>query len=227
MNKEYRSLLKKLSRDNRRTIEKMRHYLETCYINEVVFEDMMCDLSGMALECEERGEKFEDSIGMDYKTFCRSLAENAKKQTFAERFFDVLRWIIYFDGIIIPLLYILYSIFGFTRPSLDGLVLTAPAGQLLMYFSVATFTVLGYFIAKRFTYYAQTVVISSYLAAVILVFLLTDFLGDSFFDQTTVSVSIITWGIAIFALLVICYLTRRLIATNIAYRAKNKNGPSH
>ncbi len=223
MNKEYCALLKKLSKDNKRTIEKMRHYLETCYINEVVFEDMMCDLAGMALECEERGERFEDSIGMDYKTFCRSLAENAKKQTFAERFFDVLRWIIYFDGIIIPLLYILYSIFGFTKPSLDGLVLRAPAGQLLMYFSVATFTVLGYFIAKRFTYHAQTLVISSYLAAVILVFLLTDFLGDFFFSEKTISVSIISWGIIICVLLLICCLARRLIATNIAYKAKNRH----
>lgn len=220
MNKEYRALLQKLSKENRRTIIKMQHYLETCYINEVVFEDMMCDLSGMALECQERGEHFEDSIGMDYKTFCRSLAANAKKQTFPERFFDVLRWIVYFDGIIIPLLYILYSFLGFTKPSIDGLTLTAPAGQLLMYFSVSTFTVLGYFVAKRFTYYAQTVVISTYLAAVILVFLLTDLFGDLLFDERTVSVSIIVWGIIIFAVLILCFLARRLIATNIAYKAK-------
>lgn len=220
MNKEYRVLLSKLSKENRRTIVKMYHYLETCYINEVVFEDMMHDLAGMALECQERGERFEDSIGTDYRTFCRSLAANAKTQTFAERFFDVLRWIVYFDGIIIPFLYLLYAIFGFTVPSIDRLILIAPAGQLLMYFSVATFTVLGYFIAKRFTYHAQTLVISTYLAAVISVFLLTDFLGDYFFKETTVSVSIIAWGVAIGAILVICYLARRLIAMRIAYKVK-------
>ncbi|MBQ8208378.1 MAG: hypothetical protein IJZ89_06580 [Clostridia bacterium] len=220
MNKEYRSLLIKLSRDNRRTIVKMQHYLETCYINEVVYEDMMCDLAGMALECQERGEKFENSIGTDYKSFCRSLAVNAKKQTFPERFFDVLKWIVYFDGIIIPLLYVLYAIFGFTRPILDGLTLTAPAGQLLMYFSVATCMVLGFFIAKRFTYHAQTLVIFTYMAAVILVFLLTDFLGEALLGDMTLSVSLIAWGIVIGALLIICYLSRRLIATNIAYKSK-------
>ena len=85
MNKEYRALLCRLSKENRRTIVKMQHYLETCYINEVVYEDMMCDLAGMALECQERDERFEDSIGTDYKSFCRSLADNAKKQTFPER----------------------------------------------------------------------------------------------------------------------------------------------
>lgn len=220
MNKEYRSLLLKLTKENRRTIVKMQHYLETCYINEVVFEDMICDLAGMALECQERGECFESSIGMNYKTFCRSLAENAKKQTFPERFFDVLKWIVYFDGIIIPLLYVFYAVFGFTKPNLDGLVLRAPAGQLLMYFSVATFTVLGFFIAKRFTYYAQTLVIFTYLAAVISVFLLTDFLGDLFFGDLNVSISIVAWGLVIMAVLIICYMARRLIATSIAYKAK-------
>ena len=89
-----------------------------------------------------------------------------------------------------------------------------------MYFSVSTFIVLGYFVAKRFTYYAQTVVISTYLAAVILVFLLTDLFGDLLFDERTVSVSIIVWGIIIFAALLLCILARRLIATNIAYKAK-------
>lgn len=222
MNKEYRSLLKKLSKENRKTMVKMQHYLETCYINEVVYEDMMHDLAGMALECQERGESFESSIGTDYKSFCRSLADNAKKQTFPERFFDVLKWIIYFDGIIIPILYILFAIFEHTRPNLSGALLSAPASQLFMYFNVATFMVLGFFLAKRFTYCAQSAVISIYLAAVISIFLLSDFLGDLMFHDATISVSIITWGIIICALLVICYLARRLIATDIAYKQRRK-----
>lgn len=220
MNKEYRALLCRLSKENRRTIVKMQHYLETCYINEVVYEDMMCDLAGMALECQERDERFEDSIGTDYKSFCRSLADNAKKQTFPERLFDVMKWIVYFDGIIIPLLYILFAIFESTRPNLSGVMLTAPAGQLFMYFTVSTFTVLGFFLAKRFTYYAQTLVISIYLAAVIFVFLISDFLGEVIFSDATVSVSIISWGIVIGAILIICSLARRLIATDIAYKQK-------
>ena len=220
MNKEYKSILKRLSKVNRRTIVKMQHYLETCYINEVVYEDMMCDIAGMALECQERGEAFADSIGTDYKTFCRSLAYNAKKQTFPERFFDVLKWIVYFDGIIIPLLYVLYAIFDSTRPHLNGLTLSAPAGQLLMYFSVATSMVLGFFMAKRFTYCAQSIVIFIYMAAVLLIFLMTDFLGSVFLSEITVSVSTVTWGIIICAVLLICYLARRLIAMNIAYKAK-------
>ncbi len=220
MNKEYKAIMSRLSRENRKIIRKMQHYLETCYINEVVYEDMMCDIAGMALECEERGDAFADSIGTDYRSFCRSLADNAKKQTFPERFFDVLKWIVYFDGIIIPMLYILYAIFGGHSPRLDGLRLSAPAEQLFMYFSVATVTVLGFFLAKRFTYCAQSLVIFIYLAGVITVFLITDFLGGVFFKGVTVAVSLVTWAIIIAANLVICYLARRLIATNIAYKSK-------
>ncbi|MBR4296332.1 MAG: hypothetical protein IKT56_05820 [Clostridia bacterium] len=220
MNKEYIALLGKLSKDNRKTIKKMQHYLETCYLNEVVFEDMMCDLAGMALECQERGESFDDSIGTNYKDFCRSLAKNAKKQTFPERFFDVLKWMLYFDGIIIPLLYVCYAIFGFTEPHIEGVTITAFAGQLLMYFSVSTFLIVGWFLVKRFTYYSPTLVLSIYMAAVILVFLLTDFIGDYFFASLTVSVNLIIWAIVIAAFLLICYLARRLIAISNVYSRK-------
>lgn len=220
MNKEFAAILKQLSKEDRKIIKKMQHYFETCYLNEVVFEDMMCDIAGMALECQTRGESFSEYIGTDYKTFCRSLAGNAKKQTFPERIFDVLRWMIYFDGIIIPFLYVLYAIIGFTAPKLDGLVLTAPVAQLFMYFSVSTLLVLGWFLVKRFTYYSQTVVFAIYMAAVISVFLVTDFFGTMWFGDMTVSVSIIIWGVVIFALLTICYLAKRLIAMSNVYSRK-------
>lgn len=222
LNKEYGVLLGELSKENRRTIKKMQHYLETCYINEVVFEDLMCDIAGMAIECQERGEKFADSIGTDYKSFCLSLSENVKKQSFPERFFEVLKWMVYFIGIIIPFLYVMYAFFDNTSPNLNGFILNAPASELLLYFSVSSFLILGFFLAKRFTYCAQTLVIFIYFAVVTAVFLLSDFLGELFFGDLTVSVNLIIWGAVILALLLICQLARRLIATNIAYKARER-----
>ncbi|MBE6538130.1 MAG: hypothetical protein E7671_01525 [Ruminococcaceae bacterium] len=222
MNKEYGSILKQLSKENRKTIKKMQHYLETCYINEVVFEDLMCDIAGMAMECQERGENFADSIGTDYKSFCLSLSENVKKQSFPERFFEVLKWMVYFVGIIIPFLYVMYAFFDATRPNLSGFVLNAPASEIFMYFSVSTLVVIGFFLAKRFTYCAQTLVIFIYFAAVTGAFVLTDFLGEAIFGNITLSVNLITWGVVILVLLLICQLARRLIATNIAYKAKER-----
>ena len=220
MNKEFLSLLKQLSKEDRKIIKKMQHYFETCYLNEVVFEDMMCDIAGMALECQTRGESFSEYIGTDYKTFCRSLAGNAKKQTFPERLFDVLSWLTYFDGIIIPFLYVLYAIFGFTEPRLDGLVLTAPIAQLFMYFSVSTLLVIGWFLVKRFTYYSQTLVLAIYMAAVISALLITDFAGQIWFGDTLLSVSIVWWAVATFCVLIICYLAKRLIAMSNVYSRK-------
>ena len=220
--KEYVTLLSSLSKENRKTIKKMHHYLETCYINEAVFEDMMCDLAGMALECEKSGERFSERIGMDYKSFCRELAKNAKKQSVLERILDVSSWLLFFDGIIIPLLYILYTVFfGFSSSYIERLVITAPAGQLLMYFSVSTVFIIGWFAVKRFTYNAQTVVLAIYIGGVLGTFLLTDFIGKKYM-LGSVSVNIIYWTIAIALLMLVCFLAKRLTAFRLAYRVENR-----
>lgn len=219
--KEYCTLLSSLSKENRKTIRRIEHYLETCYINEAVFEDMLCDLAGMALECEASGEKFSDRIGMDYRSFCRELAKNAKKQSFPERVFDVSKWLLFFEGILVPLLYVFYTIFfGFSSSYIEKLVITAPSGQLFMYFSVSTVFIIGWFLVKRFTYYAQSIVLATYIASVLGTFLLTDFIGNKFMSGLTLSINIFTWTAAILSLLVISHLAKRLIAYNRAYRSR-------
>lgn len=215
LNKEYHSNFKLLSKENKRTVRRMQHYLETKYINEIVFENMMNDLLGMALESQARGESLQNTIGMDYKTFCQELADNAKKQTPAERVLYVSQWLILFGGIIVPLLYVFYAVFGFSKPSITGVYLTAPTKQLFMYLSVATTIIIGWFIVKRFTYSAQTIVFGLYLIAITGTFLLTDFLGTLLFDDT-IKINILIWIASFAAALAFVALLRRNIAIILA-----------
>lgn len=223
MNKEYLASLRSLTKENRKTILRMQHYLETCYLNEVVFEDIMSDLAGMAIESQKRGVSLSDTIGMDYKSFCRELAVNAKKQSFPERIFDVMTWICFFDGILVPILSIFYSLFYSPSYNIGDFTMIAPAGQLMMYVSVSTVLVIGWFLTKRFTYSAQAIVFSAYMAAVLLTFVLTDFFGKHLFGDKTVSISLFTWLATVTVLFVICYLAKRLLAFTIAYKNR-KNG---
>ena len=69
MSKELNLSMKKLDRENRRIILKIEQYMETRYINEIACEDILSDIVGMALECQERGEPFSEAIGGDYEAY--------------------------------------------------------------------------------------------------------------------------------------------------------------
>lgn len=220
--KEYKNAQDKLTKENRKTIRKMRHYLETRYLNEIVFEGIMNDLVGMALESQQRGTTFADSIGMDYKKFCHELVENATKQTALERTCFVAQWLIAFVGLIVPLMYVFYLIFFPSTPELNRFLLIAPASQLFMYLSTATVLIIGWFVVKRLTYSSQFIVLGIYIALVILTFLLTDIVGTRFFGDFTLKIKILPWILGSALLIVFFYLIKRVSAFTAAYKGKNK-----
>ena len=62
MKKERKLSLSCLSRENKAIVLKIEHYLETRGINDVSGEEVISDIIGMALECQERGDSFEEMI---------------------------------------------------------------------------------------------------------------------------------------------------------------------
>ena len=96
MNKERKNSARILTRENKRIIMKIEHYLESRYINQVAGKEIMSDIVGMAIECQERGDSFAEMIGSDHEAFCRELIRNSPRQHIHERILHVLHWFILF-----------------------------------------------------------------------------------------------------------------------------------
>ncbi len=221
MTSDFKNALRTLTPENRRVIRDMYHYLGTCGLNEVVYEDLMSDLAGMALESQERGVSFSDTVGMDYHAFCRELVKNAEKQSFSERLFDVVRWIAACIGAVMPVMY-LYAL-AFPRQTVftEGLTLHSPLSFFLTYSAITVVAVLGWFVTKRFIYYSQTIVFPVYLTAILCSFVLFELLSV-YTDRVILELSLPLWLIAWALVLVLCLGAKRLIAFTAVHR-RNKS----
>ncbi len=62
-----------LNKKNRRIIRKIKHYIHTFPLSKSEIQQMEKDISGMALEAEQRGEEFTDILGMTPSEFCNHL----------------------------------------------------------------------------------------------------------------------------------------------------------
>ncbi len=222
MSSELKKATSQLSKENRRILRKMKHYLEACYLNEVVFEETMSDLVGMALESQQRGESLDTVIGMDYRDFCRELAKNAQKQSWLERIMNILLWLLWCALLIVPLLYVISMSHVFHTAYGENGVLNASLPFVLKYFSVSAVIIIGWFAIRRFTYFSQTLVMSVYVCLVMTIYILMDLFAIRFFGSWIVHISLVRW-IAVFAFLILlCHGLKRLTALTIAYRNQRK-----
>lgn len=222
MSSELKKATGQLSKENRRILRKMRHYLEACYLNEVVFEETMSDLVGMALESQQRGEALDAVIGMDYRDFCRELARNAQKQSWLERILNVLLWLMWCGLLIVPALYVVSLSRIFHTAYGENGVLNAPIPFVLKYFAVSAVIIVGWFMLRRFTYFSQTLVMSVYVCVVMAIYILMDVFAIRFLGSWIVHISLLRW-IAVFAFLILlCHGVKRLTALTIAYRNQKK-----
>ncbi len=223
MDKELNLSVKKLNPENKRIILKMEQYLESRYINEIAREDILLDIVGMALECQERGQSFYEAIGGDSEGFCRELVANAPKQSWVERILTVTHWLLLFLMILFPAQYILRMIFTKYAPgSIDGLIYSVPLRYLLKYVILTVVLTVGWFCARLYTYKPIKYVIGTYFAVFMLFFLGLDFFLDIIVRETAISISIIVWIIIFAVLLVLCDVAKRLNAMTVAYK-KRKN----
>ncbi len=223
MDKELRLSMKKLTKENRRLIMKMEQYMETRYINEIAGEDILADIVGMALECQERDENFNNAIGGDCELFCKELVRNSPRQSWFERILNVLRWLLLFSMILLPALFVIELIFPNMSPSEhDGLLFSSRAVFVLKYYLLMFVLVIGWFFVRMYTYKPMKYVMGSYIAVFMLFFLFTDGILGFFFNDALIKVNILVWIVSFGVVLALCDLLKRLAAITIAYR-KRKN----
>ncbi len=221
MKKELSASMKKLTKKNRRTIMKMEQYMETRRVNEVACEDILCDIVGMALEAQERGEDFNDVIGGDYEQFCRELVKNAPKQRWSESILDVLFWLTLFSTVLMPSLYIVEVLFPSYSPSeYSGLVFSPKVSFLLKYYAIMFFLIIGWFFVKFYTYKPTKYVMGTYIAAFMLLYLFGDGFIAYFVKASVFNINVLIWVLVLGALLLILWLFKRLAAFTAVHQKR-------
>ena len=223
MKKERKITSKTLFRENRRIILKIEHYLETRGINDIAGEEIISDIVGMALECQERGDSFSEMIGDDHEAFCKELIKNSPRQKLYEKILRVIQWFLLFAMLLMPVLYFIELVFPLQSPAdIKCLTYTVKLSFVLKYYMLLTVLTFGTFFIRMYTYKPTKYVIGTYLAAVMAAFLFADSVLDFMVGQMLFNVNILMWIMCICVLLIMCYLTRRVIAMSIAYKQGKK-----
>ncbi len=223
MDKELYLAIKKLNKENRSIITKMEQYLESRYINEVAGEEILSDIVGMAIECQERNESFLDAIGGDSEAFCRELIRNSPRQSVIERLSNVLQWLLFYCALLLPGLFLVELIFPKLSPAaIDGLVYEATLSFVLKYYVFMFVLVLGWFIVRMWTYKPMKYVFGTYLAAFMLFFLFTETVIKFFVGDSLLTVNLLVPVLVFGVLSLLCYLLKRLTAITIAYHKRKK-----
>ena len=223
MNKERKNNSRILTKENRHIIMKIEHYLETHHINEVAGEEIIADIVGMALECQERGDSFTEMIGDDHESFCRELVKNSPKQYIHERILRIMHWFLLFAMLLLPGLYVVeLALPKYSPGSISGLVYTVRLSYVLKYYILMFAIVIGWFYVRMHTYKPTKYVFGTYFAAIMLFFLFTDGVLAFIVGDRTVELNVLLWIICTGAVLLICDLASRMIAVSIAYRKNNR-----
>ncbi len=228
MDKELYAAKRKLNKENNKLILKMEQYLESHYINEVAGEEILSDIVGMALECQERSESFLDAIGGDSEAFCRELIRNSPRQSWLERILNVLRWLFFYSACLMPLFCLVELVFPDWSPAeLHGLTYTAPLAFLLKYYVFMFVLIIGWFIVRMCTYKPMKYVFGGYFAVFMLFFFFTNAVLSFVVGDRSTSVHLFVVVIAFAALTILCELGRRLTAMTVAYRKRKKENTNH
>lgn len=213
--------IRNLSKDNRKIIHKIEHYLETHYINKIAGEEILSDIIGMALECQTRGDSFSEMIGDDHEGFCRELIKNSPKQYFHERILGILHWFILFAMLLLPGLYFVELIFPQYSPAVvHGLSYSVRLTFLLKYYIFMFVIVIGWFFVRMYTYKPTKYVFGSYFLVLMLIYLFSEGLLSFIIKDSFVMINVLVWFGIFAAFLIICDLVTRIIAMSIAYKQK-------
>lgn len=219
MNKETKAIVKKLNKDNRKTLERINVYLGTQHLNEVCYEELMADIAGMALEAQERGENFSDTVGMNIGMFCRELAENTPKKSFGERFFGLMGWTMFTIGIVIPLLWLFESFFPqFSPATLEGSRFFVPFSYLIKYIVVAEVLILGSRFIRYGTHITHSVFMGIYLVLFFVLLIVSDNLIPMWIGLQVIRINVIIWTVVFAVLTLLFVICKKMLALWIAYK---------
>lgn len=221
-NSEWHVAMLQLSPENRRTLRRMARYLDSYSLNEVAFEELMSDLVGMALECQERQQPFCEAVGMDEVAFCHELVANCPRETRAERILGACSWVILWIGMVLPVMMLLEVIFTWMPGSCEGVLYHTPLSFLLKYCTTAALLASGLFFLKRMSYYSKSLISTVYLVVFLVVFITVSEVSTRFLGAIQVSISLLVWVIVFGILLLLCYVGKRCVAMTVAYQQKKR-----
>lgn len=222
MNSEYRAAAAQLTPQNRRALRRMARYINSYSLNEVAYEELMSDLVGMALECQERHQSFSEAVGMDEAAFCHELVANCPRRTRAERAFGLLFFLTAWVAAILPAMYLLEFVFPWMPGECDGLLYIAPASFICKYFATVLMLSTGLYFWKRITYRSKSVAGSLFALSFLLVFITVSEVAPLLVGGVLWHIHMIVWAIACAALMLLFYAARRCVAMTMAYQRKKQ-----
>ena len=219
---ELRTSLSQLTAENRRVLHRMARYLDSYSLNEVAYEELMADLFGMALECQERGQEFAQAVGMDERLFCHELVANCPRETRTERVLGFLRWMVAWLAVILPVMLLLEWIFPWMPGTVEGLVYHVPAPFFSKY-CAAVVAVAGFlYFFKRMAYYARSAVWSVFAVAFLMAFITVSEVSGRLVREIQVPLSPVVWLLSFGALFLLCDVGKRSVAMTVAYQQKKR-----
>ena len=211
-----------LTPENRRILRRMARYLDSYSLNQVAYEELMNDLAGMALECQERQQSFSEAVGMDEVAFCQELVANCPRETVGERLIGLLLWILAWGAAVVPAMAVLEWIFPWMSGEMNGAIYTVPVPYLSKYCVSALLIAVGIYFLKRNIYRSKYAVGVAYGAVFLLVFITVSEVTSRMVNGLTVDISLVVWLLVFAVLILLCYVAKRCVAMTVAYQQKRR-----
>ncbi len=214
---EYRAAYKKLTRENRNIIRKMKYYLNSHHLNEISYDSLIEDIVGMALETQERGEDFSDTVGIEYKDFCDELIKNTLRKSYAEKILGALAWILAYVGLVVPFMYLFSLIIQMPEVFCKGVMLITPLELIYKYLIIVFALNIGWILIKRNVYKSPTIIFPLFLAIITIVVMFSDYITVLLWRQRQIiEVNVLIWT-AVFAVsALLTVFIKRAVATHLA-----------
>lgn len=212
----------RLSPENRRILRRMSRYLDSYSLNQVTYKELMSDLTGMALECQERQQPFSEAVGMDEVAFCHELVANCPRETVGERLLGMLLWILSWAAAVVPAMAVLEWIFPWMTGEMQGAVYTVPVPFLCKYCAAVLLIAVGTYFFKRNIYRPKYAVGTVYGVIFLLAFITVSEVSSRMVGEMSVSISLVVWLLAFAILILLCYVAKRCAAVTVAYQQKRR-----
>lgn len=222
MNKNLRADIKQLTAENRRSLRHMARYLDSYALNDVAYEELISDLVGMALECQERRVPFLREVGMDEAAFCRELVQNCPRETRLERVLALCRWFVSWVAMVLPLFMLLKCLFRWMPGRFDGLTYVTPFPFFAKYCILAALVSCGFLFLKRNTYRSWPYIGALYLSVFLAVFVVVSEAAAHISQAVQLRLSLILWLMVFGGLWMLLYVARRCVALTVAYRRQKQ-----
>ena len=211
-----------LSADNRRVLRRIERFLDSYSLNEVTQEEVITDLTGMALECQQRGQAFSEAVGMDEAAFCHELVANCPRETRTERVLAALRWMTAWVGCILPVMALLECMFPWMSGEFAEGLYCVPLPFFCKYLAAVIPVAVGMYVFKRLTYHSRSLVWSLFSAVFLFVFITVSEMSARFMSSVTLPLSLWLWLWLFGGAVALFHIAKRCVALTVAYRQKKK-----